>query len=150
MRFLLVLFCETEEPPLSHFQPSKYWSNTCAKLIQFHFLTAKVRKTEEKKKRWRISEKVSAINCALLWSPSDHHHHRTCAFLERQRGRLQEEASRVLHCNIQDWSMSELYFPTGCRLEAHQRDNSYVPPHTLQMSVKAFKKPQVHCLCCVT
>lgn len=83
------------------------------------------------------------INCALLWSLSDHHC-RVCAFLERQRGGLQEEASRVLHCNIQDWSMSELYFHTGCRLEAHQRDNSYVPPHTLQMSVKAFQKAQVH------
>lgn len=77
-----------------------------------------------------------------IWAPLQN----VCIPGEAEGG-LQEEASRVPHCNIQDWSMSELYFHTGCRLEAHQRDNSYVPPHTLQMSVKAFKKPQVRCLC---
>lgn len=45
--------------------------------------------------------------------------------------------------------MSELYCHTGCRLEAHQRENSYVPPYTLRMSIEAFKKLQAHCFCCM-
>lgn len=107
--FLIVLFCEilpceTEESPLSHFQLSKHCSNTCAKWIPFHFLTAQVRKNEaekkkKKKKRWHIYEKVSVINCDLLWWPFSPPLQQTRAFLDRQREGLQEEACRVLPCN---------------------------------------------------
>lgn len=50
----------------------------CAKWIQFHFWLLKLekmkRKREKKKKERRhIPEKVSVINCDLLWSPSHHH-----------------------------------------------------------------------------
>ena len=53
---LIVLFCEiqpreTEESPLSHFQLWQYFSDICAKWIQFHFLTTQARKNEEIKEK---------------------------------------------------------------------------------------------------
>lgn len=71
--FLIVPFCEiqpreTEESPLSHFQLSKHCSNTCAKWIQFHFLTAQVRKNEEEKKKKKEMTYIWKGFSDKLWS----------------------------------------------------------------------------------